>query len=623
MPRESHKSKCAPQKSESSESESESSYTSVSSEDVKVFVKHNKHRKSKDSESECKKPRNKCRKDSDSESECKKPKNKCKKNSESDHHSESVSDSDCRKKYCFDDVYKYYKYRLLTDESLMVGGSSSYITAYNNVVQNITTNFPANFNNNDLQYNAEHVRFDAPFCVRESGIYIVFFVGTVEESAQFSIFVNGVLEPNSTTGNNAGAGQIVLRKIIKLQKDDTLVIKNYLSSALSLTGLNNVGGIQVSNNFTLLLMKIAPLPNHEYDKISYSWNPECLSHRKTYLYKKILEKMLNDKELMLKGFNVHGTFYTQLAQVVPTESNIVFDNFLNVNGLSWNGSNPDQIQILEDGVYKVFASANTTTAAQLTFYVNNVPHDPSTQGVNRGAGQLSLRHLLELKKGDVVTVKNHTSSNGSIQIAERSGGFQLNNAAIVTIFKIAPLVRCVITPCKLNEYHRKCYEKFKCFLLHNKCLQIMGSPSYFNYTSTNAQTLNTGDAIFWEVTTLQKDVEHRQATDSLVIHRDGIYDIFADIITAEPAQISVFVNGTPELSTVSGRDSGASRTLLRQFLRLTKGDTVSVRNYESHTPYITTTMNSGGSATGHPVSFMAFMLSGIDDENCLKVKKCK
>lgn len=64
--------------------------------------------------------------------------------------------------------------------------------------------------------------------------------------------------------------------------------------------------------------------------------------------------MLCDKELMLKGFNVHGVFYNQNSQVVLTEAPIIFDSNNSVSGLSWSLSTPDQIKILEDGVYKIF-----------------------------------------------------------------------------------------------------------------------------------------------------------------------------------------------------------------------------------------------------------------------------
>lgn len=150
----------------------------------------------------------------------------------------------------------------------------------------------------------------------------------------------------------------------------------------------------------------------------------------------------------------------------------------------------------------------------------------------------------------------------------------------------------------------------KCYLLSNKCLQLTGSPSYFSFCSQNHQVLNVNDSIDWEVNALIKNIYHRQATTEIVIEKSGIYDLFADIITHEPSQITLFINGVPDLSTVSGRDSGGNRIILRHFVALSKGDVVTVRNYASSAVSI----NTGGTETGRPALFMGFLLSPLDDE---------
>jgi hypothetical protein len=609
MPKDSHKSKYAHMhKSDSSETKSSSS---SETEEVEVFIKH-KQKKNKD-----------CNKKRSESSERHHRKEKRSESSER-HHSESSSDTECSEgKYCFEDIYKYYKYKLLSDDSLMVAGSDAYIYASNNVLQSIPQSGQVNFTNNGLKYNVDHIRFDSPFCVRESGIYILFAIISVEQSSQFSLFINGQQQEISTTGNNAGAGQTVTRLMYALNKNDTIVIRNFSSSSPNLVANLNIGGIQVGNNNTFLLTKVAALPNKEYIKIADCWKPECLSKKKLHFYKKVLEKMLCDKELMLKGFNVHGTFFTKITQTVPTENNVIFDNYLNVNGLKWDSPKPDQVQIKEDGVYKVFFMVTTNTACQFTICVNDIPYDPSTQGSNKGAGQTSLRTLLELKSGDYITVKNHTSVNSSVVISEHAGGALPSLSALLTVFKVAPLCKPKYEHCKLNDYHKKCYEQYRNFLLHNKCLQVTGSPAYFNYASTTTQTLLPNDAFSWQLISLQKQIDHRQETEHLVIQRDGIYDIFADCITAEPSQITLFVNGTPDLNTVCGRDSGANRTILRQFVKLCKGDILTIRNYESLTASVSTTPNSGGLTPGHPAFWMGFLLSAFDEDYCSKPKSCK
>ena len=334
--------------------------------------------------------------------------------------------------------------------------------------------------------------------------------------------------------------------------------------------------------------------------------------------------MLCDSELMLKGYNIHGTFYSQITQTVPTESDFVYDTSLNVTNLTWSSSNPSKVYINEDGIYKVFFVTDTLTPVQIAFTVNDIPIESTIMGTNKGATQTSIRTLLSLKKGDFVSVKNHTSANGFITTAIHCGGSLSSVNALLSIFKLAPICKPYLSECKINEYYKKCYHKFKCFLLNNKCLQISGSDSYFNYASTNGQSLVAGDAIDWEVTTLKENIIHSQATSGTVITKDGIYDIFTDCITSEPSQITVFVNGTPDLSTTTGRDSGANKCILRQFIKLYKGDVIDVRNYNSNSATITTSLNSGGRLPGIPVFFIAFKLSNIEDDNyCIPKKICK
>lgn len=75
------------------------------------------------------------------------------------------------------------------------------------------------------------------------------------------------------------------------------------------------------------------------------------------------------------------------------------------------------------------------------------------------------------------------------------------------------------------------------------------------------------------------------------------------------------------MSTVNGRDSGANRVLMRQFVKLCKGDILEVRNYESYSGTLHTPLNSGGTIPGHPCFFMAFLLSPDNDWTVTKSKK--
>jgi len=167
----------------------------------------------------------------------------------------------------------------------------------------------------------------------------------------------------------------------------------------------------------------------------------------------------------------------------------------------------------------------------------------------------------------------------------------------------------------MNNYHNKCFEQFKCYLLNNKSLQLEGSDVYFSLCSDHHQHLLTGESFDYAINNVIKNVYHSQGTPELIIKKDGIYDIFTDILTNEPAQITMFVNGVPDMTTVSGRDSGGNRCILRQFVKLYKGDVVTIRNYQSHATSLTTAINTGGSQISSPVLLMGFLLSPIPECN--------
>ena len=588
-------------------SKSVSSSSSSSTEEVFIDIKRRVYKKqdsdsSSSSEIECysndkskKKKQHKSKKDScssESDEKCKKKKD-CK------------SDSDSEK-CTFEEVYKYYKYRLLTDDKLMAGGSTAYTFAYDNENEIIPRNFQDEFENIAISYNIDLPYAGAPQYVRESGVYILFFIIASEEAAQFAVFVNGEGQQLTRIGNNSGAGQLVLRTMLRLNKDDAVVIRNSESSSMAVESNTYLGGLQPGNTCSFLMMKIAP-----YDVCDHcDWDDNCLSKKKKHLFKKLLDKMLCDKELMLKGFNVHGTFYSKNAQSVLTEDDIVWDSLQNVNGLLWDPVNPKQVKVLEDGVYKLFALATTVTPTQISLTVNGVPIEYTTQGTNKGAGQVTLRTLLPLNKNDIVTVRNHTSANGKIDLGEFSGGTQKSVSAIITIFKIAPLCKPqLVDNCKLNKYYKKTYNLFREYLLNNKCLQVEGSSSLFSLVSDSHQKITNGVSVDWTTNQLLRNVHHTQGKPEIVIEQDGIYDIFFDILTNEPSQLTLFINGVADLSTTFGRESGGARCLMRQFIKLNKCDVLTVRNYESHSTTLTTSINAGGQLVGQSALFMAFRLS--------------
>ena len=646
---------CKQTKVYSTSDDSDSDSESYQTDSISICEKKEKHHKKKHcekKESDCMKKEKHHKKDcmkKESDSDCEKKEKHHKKHiHHKKKHSESSSSSvvecysnekkeqcessssssdSCEEKYKLCDIYDYFKNRLVEDNELMVSGSTAYLNTVNNITETIPNNHAVTFNTKVLNYNIENVKLDSPFFVREDGIYIAFFVGIVDSPCQFSFFVDGVLRPLTCVGTNSGAGQVVSRHMIDLKKNSSVVIRSYISAGNSFKSNLYNGGSDPGNDLTLLMMKIAPLcAAMDVSEKECCELMKCLSHDKKRLFKCLTDKLECDKELMVHGFNVAGTFSNTNTQVVATESAVIFDTSSNVTGLGWVPSNGGNVNILEDGVYKVFFLATTPTPAQFAFAVNGNPIHNTTQGSSKGAGQITIRSLLELKQGDVVSVLNHVSANGSITINSNAGGSMNNIATILTIFKIAPLVKPTIkmVDCKLAKRFECYYKKFRTYLLCKENFMIAGTTSYTSLVASTLQTVNSNDSFYWPTTVLNRDINHIQGHDNITIMKSGLYDVFVDICTDEPLQYALFVNGNVVPNTIFGRDSGANRCLMRQFVLLNKGDNVQVINYLSYANPVNTAENAGGQFISQNALFMAFMLHPLEKNICdLSGNSCK
>ncbi len=509
-------------------------------------------------------------------------------------------------------AYLYLKQHLLLDKSLMAAGSNAFINTYSQLAETIPLAYSVPLEGTLTQHNIDHFYLSSPYYVREDGVYTLFFMASDNQSSQYTVFVNGSVAPLTTIGTNSGAGQLVSRHMLVLKKDDAVIVRNYLSEGGSIAQSEKIGGFNNTSDTVLVIMKIAPHP-HAVEARQCE-EKEKICKRDKAFFKRVLGDMLYDKDLMLKGFNTHGSFFSKSEQFVGVEEPVLFDLSLNVNNL-WHMDGSGDIKILEDGYYKVFFLAGTTSACQVTYFVNGIPIPATCTGTNKGAGQLSVRAILPLNKNDVFSVRNHTSPN-HIHIAANEGGLDSSPGVdtILTIFKIAPLQPFVVT-CEPKEPHgcHLNYKAFRQYLLGKKNLQIDGAQAYASATATTRQELNLGDSIYFANNQVENyRIEHAQGTTTFKILRDGIYDLFADVITNQPAELTVFVNNIPDANTTFGRDSGGNRTLIRQMLKLRCGDVLTLRKYESALGKVFTASNPGGAYVGQNAMFMLFRLSPIE-----------
>ena len=519
----------------------------------------------------------------------------------------------------FAELYEYYKYQLLTDDRLMVAGSNAYANATNVQSDKIPKEFPIDLKNNVNLVHVDHFNDGAPFHVRKAGIYALFFVISTDNAAQVAVYVNGVAMPLSRVGNNSGSGQLRIQTLLDLKKNDGIVIRNSDSSSAAIQSDIGDGGLENGNPSTILIMRIGVSPA---DLLTDRCEPE-FTRCQLKLYKKLKNKMLTDHALMLKGSNAYGSFFTYLEQTIPVNADIQWDNMTQVTGLTWDPLLPERATVTVDGVYKVLFVLNTDRAAQLTICVNGIPQLSTTQGVNKGASQISSRTLLELKAGDYITVRNYTSSIGQVKLIENSGGLLPAIAAVLVLYKIAPpLVLAVLPPKPAFCLSDDDYTAFLSYLHARDELTIQGTTRYLNLTSDTNLKIPVDAAIDFNIMGVTHGFSYLPGTPSITIEQSGVYLILFDILTAQPSQVTMFVNNVPDLLTTSGRDSGGSRLNLTQLVSLKQGDVIDFRNYISSSE-LEISLNAGGNLVGNARKVGILLIAPADEEVKHKHMYCK
>ena len=523
----------------------------------------------------------------------------------------SDSDSDDEREDKFDELYNEMRRMLVADNQLMANGSQVYFNAYSTVPRVLQENAGMTYDNVNIKNKVKFPFSSCPLFVEEDGYYVIFFFADTVQSNQFTFFINGVSIETTTMGNNAGGGQSIRLWMLPMKKNDGVAVRNYKSNSGSLTVNSEIGGTQDNINLAFLVHKVAPLEMYEIDR-----NCE-LNHKHKHLFNKLEQKMLMDPCLQLKGFNAHGAFTNFTNQTVALEAPVIFTSGNNVNGITpMDGAGSySNIRIDMDGLYEISFLCTTDVSAQFAIFVNGVAEPSSISGSNKGAGQITARTILNLKKDDIISVNNHSSS-GNVTLSQDAGGILPGISAILTIYKISPAKQCDQTK---NEYkkceeHLECmYRKFKNYLLMNKHLQLNGSSAFLNASTRSPQTLQIGDKLIFTINLQHRNMKFIPGTSEIHVEENGDYIVYSDIITDRPSQFTLFVNNNAVTNTTTGRDSGSNRNSLRQIVSLKKGDILDVRNWKSSLGQVTITSTTGGTFVDTTGSILIFKLSNPCD----------
>lgn len=501
------------------------------------------------------------------------------------------------------------KKRLLRDECLMAAGSDCYGTFYGNTSQNIPLGSQVNFGLKQTCLNVDHTEGDPTVYVRKSGYFLAMFTITTNEPSQFTFFVNAHPITYTTTGINVGAGQLVLRSILRLCENDVVTVVNYNSYIGPVNISSVVGGPVLSSSVELLLEKIAP-----YDECI-----DCdvhISRRLRHKFCDLAKQMTCDPCLQIEGSDAYGSFYRTTELDIPLETPVLFDLNTSVYNTQISAAK-DVITVCKDGVYFILSLLSTVQFAQFTIFVNGVAELSTVTGTNRGAGVLVMRHLLALKKGDTVSLINHISANGTIQILPNAGSLIPGVAAEFLLTKIAPYPYtkpckpkcgpCKPKPCVSDEMYRK----FRHYLLTECKYNVRGSDAYLDILSQYKQPVSLDQSVAFQILNYKRDMLFRQGSMTTCVGESGVYMAIFDATINEPGQFSIFINGATTQSLISGVESGAGQIFIRQLVELKKGDVVEVKNHQSAIGTVTLTSTSGGYEPASTCEFILYKIANI------------
>jgi hypothetical protein len=127
--------------------------------------------------------------------------------------------------------------------------------------------------------------------------------------------------------------------------------------------------------------------------------------------------------------------YNDAAQTVALEAAVTF----NSNGVMTAGithaPGTAGITIGSSGDYKVTFSVSATEVDQMALFVNGTLVPGTVYGSGAGTQQNTGQVIFTIAAGDILTLRNHTSTAG-IGLAALYGGTQTNTNASVVIEKL-------------------------------------------------------------------------------------------------------------------------------------------------------------------------------------------
>jgi len=134
----------------------------------------------------------------------------------------------------------------------------------------------------------------------------------------------------------------------------------------------------------------------------------------------------------------YGYVYDLLGQNVAQEGSVHFTANGPLVGITHTTIlNNTDVVVGSSGTYAVFFNVTGQQQSQFALFVNGTPVPESLYASGSGNTGPAGQVILDLNAGDVLTLRNHTSSSSSIALNNGVGGSQTNVDASLLIEKLA------------------------------------------------------------------------------------------------------------------------------------------------------------------------------------------
>ncbi|MBA3815309.1 MAG: hypothetical protein H0X29_02085 [Parachlamydiaceae bacterium] len=135
------------------------------------------------------------------------------------------------------------------------------------------------------------------------------------------------------------------------------------------------------------------------------------------------------------GILDYAYIYNEGAQVIPLEADITFDSNGPISSGFTHAPGTSTIMFTNAGIYKVEFSISGVEPNQFTMFLNGAAVSGATYGSGAGTQQNCGQMIWTMSAGDVLTLRNHTST-AAVTLQTLSGGTVFNANASISILKL-------------------------------------------------------------------------------------------------------------------------------------------------------------------------------------------